>query len=117
MMKELDFLKKRGYTLWDSEDKNIGNFGLEGHKLQKRVDTLPEYTGVPICKLNDKLSINISLDSLNSSVSWSIGICAEGNYNEWCDIKIYALDIDKLAQLQHYEKRVISMCKSFNCVE
>lgn len=116
-MKELDFLKKKGYTLWNSEGKNIGNFRLEGHKLQKRVDILPEYTGVPLCKLNDKLSINISLDSLNSKVGWSIGICAEGNSNEWCDIKIYALDIDKLVQLEHYEKRVISMWKSFNYIK
>lgn len=109
-----EFLESHQYKMW-KEDKDEMSFS---QKYQKRVDTLHKYKDVPICECNDKLLINIDYwgFQINDvlSKSCSIHLVHENKNQDWCDLKIYSIPVDKMKEnLQYYEDKLVKLWKAF----
>lgn len=109
-----EFLEQNEYKMW-KEDKDEMSFS---QKYQKRVDTLHKYKDVPVCECNNKLLINIDYWSFEIngvlSESCSIHLVHENKNQDWCDLKIYSIPVDKMKEnLQYYEDKIIKLWKEF----
>lgn len=114
----LNRLTDNGYKHFDTDKSEFDNgFNAVEHKLGKRVDTLSEYVGCTLCKLNDKVFINISVGeySISGDVrpSWNISVCHESKVG-WVDLSIYGLSIDELENLSYYEHKIMKLWEAAN---
>ena len=104
-----------GYKMWKEENEKSFHTRL----YQKRVDTLPGWEDVPLCRCNDKLFIDLEeltfiygSDSLNTT--FSVKIRAEGENEIWCDLGFYSVTCNKLPDIPFMEKKLKSMWLEFN---
>lgn len=104
-----------GYKMWKEENEK----SFRSRLYQKRVDTLPGWDFVPLCRCNDKLFIDLEEltfmyngDSLNTT--FSVKIRAEGKDEIWCDIGFYSLAQDKIPAIPFTEKKLKAMWIEFN---
>ena len=110
-----EFLEQHGYKMW-KEDKDEMSFS---QKYQKRLDILHKYKDVPLCECNDKLLINIDYWSFEIngifSESCTIYLVHENKNQDWCDLKIYSIPVDKMKEnLEHYEDKIVKLWKEFS---
>lgn len=108
------FLESHQYKMW-KEDKDEMSFS---QKYQKRLDILHKYKDVPLCECNDKLLINIDYWSFEIngifSESCTIYLVHENKNQDWCDLKIYSIPVDKMKEgLVGYEDKIIKLWKAF----
>lgn len=109
-----EFLEQNGYKMW-KEDKDTMSFS---QKYQKRLDTLHKYKDVPLCECNDKLLINIDYWHFEingiTSESCSIYMIHENKNEDWCDLKIYSIPVDKMKEnLVAYEDKIVNLWNEF----
>lgn len=104
-----------GYKMWkEGNDKSF-----RSRIYHKRVDTLPGWEGVPLCRCNDKLVIDLEEltflyngDSLNTT--FSVKIRAEGKDEIWCDLDFYSVACNKLPAIRFMEEKLKAMWIEFN---
>ena len=104
-----------GYKMWKEENEK----SFRSRLYQKRVDTIPEWSGVPLCQCNDKLFIDLEeltfvYNGDNLNTTFSVKIRAEGKDEIWCDIGFYSLTEDKLSAIPSMEKKLKAMWIEFN---
>ena len=104
-----------GYKMWKEENEKSFHTRL----YQKRVDTLPGWEDVPLCRCNDKLLIDLEETTFvyngdNLNTTFSVKIRAEGRNDIWCDLGFYSLTQDKITAIPFMEKKLKSMWIEFN---
>ena len=104
-------LAEHGYRLYDRED--WGSVGGQTMKFQKRVDDI--YKDAPLCSMNEKLFIGVTMTMFRLNTTFEIQICQESKQGDWCDLKIYAIPEAKFfREVVEYEKKLIELWKLFN---
>lgn len=104
--------------MWKEENEK----SFRSRLYQKRVDTLPEWEGVPLCQCNDKLLIDLEeltpvYNGDNPNTTFHVKIVAEGKDEIWCDIGFYSVTKDKLPAIPFMEKKLKAMWIEFNTGE
>lgn len=114
-----EFLVNNGYKHWDSESERIGDYSFVTQKFQKRVDRQTAWLGMWLCECNDKLLVNVEVTTTNvgdeSRTSWTASLCHQSPVNnEWCDLKIYGIPVDKVVDIEKFESKLRNMWIAFN---
>lgn len=104
-----------GYKMWKEEDYT----SFHSRLYQKRVDTLPGWEGVPLCRCNDKLLIDLEevkwgVNGVGPNTTFAIKIRAEGNDEIWCDLGFSSLVQDKISAIPFMENKLKAMWIEFN---
>ena len=111
-----EFLTKAGYKLWCTEQDEHGF----KYKWQARIDWRVDFDGsIPLCNLNEKLHINVSIHDWlvngHELKGAEIELCHENQFGEWTSTKIYSLLIPDLElKLHSLESKLLRMWKEFN---
>ena len=114
-----EFLESNGYKQWASKKDNIGDCMFITEKYQKRVDFDTAWTKAPLCECNDKLLVNIEVNTNTiggeENITWTIFLLHQSPVNdEWCDLKIYNILTDKLIDIEKFESKLREMWIVFN---
>lgn len=109
-----EFLESNGYKMWKQEAES----GLITQHFQKRIDNLHKYIDVPVCECNDKVFVNIQYYDFDmgnhQTKSCQISLVHENKNQDWCDLKIYSISVDKMKEgLVGYEDKIIKLWKEF----
>ena len=109
-------LTDAGYKCWNTDKDQYGTIQY----WQSRVDIRDGFDeSIPLCQCNDKLFINVSLDDFEANGSMfhsaSISLTHENKEGLWCDLTIYSLTQDELAdKLPSLEQKLLRLWKEFN---
>ena len=107
-------IEKFGYKMWKEENEK----SFRSRLYQKRVDTLPGWSCVPLCQCNDKLFIDLEEMTIlydgDFNITFSVKIRAEGKDEIWCDLGFYSLTQDKLSDIPFMENKLKAMWIEFN---
>ena len=109
-------LTDAGYKCWKTETHTSG----QTQHWQARIDTRDDFcNSYPLCQCNDKLFINVRLDDFEANGSMfhsaSISLTHENKEGLWCDLTIYSLTQDELADnLPSLEQKLLRLWKIFN---
>lgn len=112
-MNTKDFLESNNYRMWKEDHNSHGST----FNFQKRVDR--EYPMAPLCKLNEKLFINIDMctlfaNSTDKHTGFTIGLVHENQQGEWADLRIYSLSEEQIrSRLGSYEDKIINLWEIF----
>lgn len=116
-----EFLENSGYNQGMYDKRALGDYQITRESYQKRVDREMAWLGMWLCELNDKLFINLTINTVESnsgcSVSWTVSFTHQSPVNgEWCDLKIYNLPMEKLdsVNLKKHEATLRNMWIAFN---
>ena len=116
-----EFLTSAGYKQWETKEERIGKYKFVTEKYQRRVDGETAWLGVYLCECNEKLLVNIDVltrtDLTDSHTSWTISLTHQSPVNnEWCDLKIYNLPLEKMngVDLNKFETILRNMWTAFN---
>ena len=109
-------LTDAGYKCWNTNKDQYGTTA----EWQSRVDIRDGFDeSIPLCQCNDKLFINVRLDNFEANGSMfhsaSISLTHENKEGLWCDLTIYSLTQDELAdKLPSLEQKLLRLWKEFN---
>ena len=109
-------LTDAGYKCWNTNKDQYGTTA----EWQSRVDIRDGFDeSIPLCQCNDKLFINVRLDDFEANGSMfhsaSISLTHENKEGLWCDLTIYSLTQDELAdKLASLEQKLLRLWKEFN---
>ena len=109
-------LTDAGYKCWNTNKDQYGTTA----EWQSRVDIRDGFDeSIPLCQCNDKLFINVRLDDFEANGSMfhsaSISLTHENKEGLWCDLTIYSLTQDELAdKLPSLEQKLLRLWKIFN---
>ena len=109
-------LTDAGYKCWNTNKYQYGTTA----EWQSRVDIRDGFDeSIPLCQCNDKLFINVRLDDFEANGSMfhsaSISLTHENKEGLWCDLTIYSLTQDELAdKLPSLEQKLLRLWKEFN---
>lgn len=116
-----EFLQSNGYKHWASKRDRAGDYSFVTEKYQKRADGMLTWVNVPLCECNDKLLVNIEVNTITvggkENTRWTIYMTHQSPVNnEWCDLKIYNLPMDKMngVDLKKFEITLRNMWITFN---
>ena len=107
------FLELNSYKMWREKHNSHGST----FNFQKRVDR--DYPMAPLCKLNEKLFINIDMcalftNSTDKHTGFTISLVHENQHGEWCDLRIYSLSEEQIqSKLGYYEDKIINLWEIF----
>ena len=104
-----------GYKMWKEENEKSFRTRL----YQKRVDAIPGWEDVPLCRCNDKLFIDLEeltfvYNGENLNTTFSVKIRAEGKDEIWCDLGFYSITCNKMPAIPFMEKKLKAMWIEFN---
>ena len=109
-------LTDAGYKCWKTETHTSG----QTQHWQARIDIRDGFDeSIPLCQCNDKLVIDARLDDFEANGSMfhsaSISLTHENKEGLWCDLTIYSLTQDELAdKLPSLEQKLLRLWKVFN---
>ena len=109
-------LTDAGYKCWNTDKDQHG----QTQHWQARIDIRDGFDeSIPLCQCNDKLFINVRLDDFEANGSMfhsaSISIVHENKEGLWCDLTIYSLTQDELAdKLASLEQKLLRLWKELN---
>lgn len=109
-------LTDAGYKCWNTNKDQYGTTA----EWQSRVDIRDGFDeSIPLCQCNDKLFINVRLDNFEANGSMfhsaSISLTHENKEGLWCDLTIYSLTQDELAdKLPSLEQKLLRIWVEFN---
>ena len=109
-------LTDAGYKCWNTDKDQHGTIQY----WQARIDTRDDFcNSYPLCQCKDNLLINVRLDDFEANGSMfhsaSISLTHENKEGLWCDLTIYSLTQDELADnLASLEQKLLRLWKIFN---
>lgn len=106
----------QGYKKFEDKTEHIGQHVFNTKRYQKRMDLSPGWEEVPLCRLNDKLFINITETTIGTfPPSFSVELVHEGEDDVWVDLKLYSLTkLQMENSLSTYENILKKMWNVFN---
>ena len=106
----------QGYKKFEDKVEHIGQHTMKTKRYQRRMDLSPGWETVALCRLNDKLFINITETTIGtSSSSFSVELVHEGEDDVWVDLKLYSLtELQMENSLSTYENLLKKMWNIFN---
>lgn len=110
-----EFLEQNRYKMWKQDEE----FGSTTQYFQKRIDRIHKYIDTPLCQCNDKVLIDIEYYDINmhgfETKSCVISVVGENKNDDWCDLKIYSIPVEKMKEnLVAYEDKIVKLWKAFS---